>query len=70
MPKPQPIPDILSYGPFRFPIYDPGPPWWYDSVDEAVQHEFIIEQLTTARQILQVQIAAIDRQVALLSREK
>jgi hypothetical protein len=67
-PKREELVDILKYGPTRFPIYDPGPPWWFEVVSKEAQIEVVASQLQLEKEILGAQVKAIDRQIALLSR--
>ncbi len=67
-PKREELVDALKYGPTRFPIYDPGPPWWFDTLSKEVQVEVVTSQLQLEKEILAAQSKAIDRQLALLSR--
>jgi hypothetical protein len=69
-PKREELADILRYGPTRFPIYDPGPPWWFDVVSKEVQLEVVASQLQLEKEILAAQAKALDRQIALLSRSQ
>jgi hypothetical protein len=60
----------LSSAWWRIPIYDPGPPWWFESVAEQVQHELIVEQLNTQKAILQTYVDSLGRQADILSKRK
>jgi hypothetical protein len=55
---------------WRIPIYDPGPPWWYDTVGGDVQQQLILEQINTQKEILQVQLNSLTRQAEILSRKR
>jgi len=67
--QPQNLPDILHYGPWRFPQYDPGPPWWFDVLERAQQVEVVVSHLQLEKEVMAAQVKAIDRQIAILSRK-
>lgn len=69
-PKREALAEVLQYGPTRFPIYDPGPPWWFDTVSKEVQLEVVAIQLQFEKEVLTAQSNALDRQIALLARSK
>ena len=73
MPSPQQphheLPDVLRYGPWRFPQYDPGPPWWFDVLGREQQVEVVVSHLQLEKEVLAAQVKAIDRQIAILSRK-
>jgi hypothetical protein len=69
-PKREALAEVLQYGPTRFPIYDPGPPWWFDVVSKETQLEVIAIQLQFEKELLTAQSNALDRQIALLARSK
>jgi hypothetical protein len=56
----------LSSAWWRVPIYDPGPPWWFETVGEQIQQQLVLEQIDTQK-ILQVQLNSLTRQAELLS---
>jgi len=55
---------------WRVPIYDPGPPWWFESVSEETQKQLILEQINTQKEVLQVHLASLTRQAEFLSKKR
>jgi len=55
---------------WRIPIYDPGPPWWFESVGEEIQQQLILEQINTQKEVLQAHVNSLARQAELLSRKR
>jgi hypothetical protein len=73
MPNPkrsEELSEILTFGPWRFPQYDPGPPWWWDVVSKELQAELVLSQLQTEKEVLAAVSKALDRQIAILSRKQ
>ena len=67
-PKNVNLADVLQHGGFKNPIFDPVPPWLFSFLNEAQQHELANEHLQLQKEILQVQVKSLDRQIALLSK--
>jgi hypothetical protein len=55
---------------WRVPIYDPGPPWWFESVGEETQRQLILEQINTQKAVLQVHLDSLTRQAEFLSKKR
>jgi len=55
---------------WRFPIYDPGPPWWFENVGEELQKQLALEQIQTMREHLQTQMKSLERQAEILSKKR
>ena len=55
---------------FRWPQYDPGPPWWFDVVSKEIQVELVLSQLQFEKEVLASQSKAIDRQIQALQGQK
>jgi hypothetical protein len=60
----------LSSAWWRVPIYDPGPPWWFETVGEQIQQQLVLEQINTQKEILQAQLNSLTRQAELLSKKR
>ncbi|HTR15005.1 MAG TPA: hypothetical protein VMI72_17580 [Roseiarcus sp.] len=55
---------------WRIPIYDPGPPWWFEAVDEQIKHQLILEQINAQKEILQAHLNSLNRQAEILARKR
>lgn len=60
----------LSSAWWRIPWYDPGPPWWFNHLDQELQREIAAEQLNTMKEHLQTQVKSIERQVQILAKKR
>ena len=49
---PKELPEVLKYGPSRWPQYDPGPPWWFEVVSKEIQVELVLSQLQLEKEVL------------------
>jgi hypothetical protein len=67
---PKELPEVLKYGPLRWPQYDPGPPWWFEVVSKEIQVELVLSQLQLEKEVLASQSKAIDRQIQALQGQK
>jgi hypothetical protein len=54
---------------WRYPIYDPAPPWLFQQFGEQVQRELMEEQLRTQQAVLQAVADSLGRQADIVAKQ-